>query len=350
MIDNRFFIRNGLETIDRITVAAKEKGAIFTDIPQGGRIIAHVATLKEAGAEDLSFFENAKYRDDFLQTEAGFCISRPGTEAVASANCILLLSPDPYSAYALCAEVMYDNIGAIPTAFEEYRVYNGAYVAKDARLEEGIALSPGVMIGARAEIGSGTVLHSHVSVGAGCTIGRDCEIFAGVSVTHALIGDRVRLSYGARIGQEGFGFAPGKKHISVPQLGRVILQDSVEIGANSAVDRGAISDTVIGEGTKIDNLVQIGHNVRIGRHCLIAGQTAIAGSVVMEDYVMCGGQTCIAGHLTVGAQARISGGASVMHHVPAKEVWGGAPAQLIHKYFKEVALLRKMAQKGEQNT
>jgi UDP-3-O-[3-hydroxymyristoyl] glucosamine N-acyltransferase len=162
----------------------------------------------------------------------------------------------------------------------------------------------------------------------------------------ALIGDRVVIHPGARIGQDGFGYLPGKSgHLKVPQICRVIVQDDVEIGAGATIDRGASRDTMIGEGTRIDNLVQIAHNVSIGRHCLIAGQAGISGSVTLGDHVMLGGQVGIADHLTIGDGAKIAAAAGVMHDVPAGERWVGAPAKPVREFFREVATLKRLAAK-----
>jgi UDP-3-O-[3-hydroxymyristoyl] glucosamine N-acyltransferase len=213
-----------------------------------------------------------------------------------------------------------------------------------ARLESGVTIDPGAVIGPRAEIGAGTVIAAGAVVGPNVHIGRDCAIGAGVSIIHALIGDRVIIHPGCRIGQDGFGYLMGAAgHVKIPQIGRVIIQDDVEIGANTTIDRGAMSDTVIGEGTKIDNLVQIAHNVLIGRHCVLASQTGISGSAVIGDNVMTGGQVGIADHVTIGAGAALGAKAGVMHDVPPGARWVGAPAKPVKQFFREVAALERLA-------
>ena len=199
------------------------------------------------------------------------------------------------------------------------------------------------VIGPRVEIGAGTLVAAGAVIGPGVCIGRDCAIGAGASVLHALIGDRVIIHPGARIGQDGFGYLPSPKgHQKIPQARRVIVQDDVEIGANTTIDRGSTRDTVIGEGTKIDNLVQIAHNVSVGRHCLIASQTGISGSSQVGDFVMMGGQVGIADHVTVGAGAMLGAQSGYMSNVPAGARWIGSPAQPVRDFMKGVAVLRRL--------
>jgi UDP-3-O-[3-hydroxymyristoyl] glucosamine N-acyltransferase len=219
-----------------------------------------------------------------------------------------------------------------------------ASVHPEARLETGVIVDPGAVIGPRAEIGAGTVIGANAVIGADVRIGRDCSIGPNASVLHALLGDRVILHPGVRVGQDGFGFAMSPRgHMKVPQTGRVVIQDDVEIGANSTIDRGANRDTVIGEGAKIDNLVQIGHNVVIGRHCVVVAQVGISGSCEIGDFVAIGGQAGVAGHLKIGAGAQIGASSGVMNDVPAGQVWIGAPAQPVKDFWREVAAMRKLA-------
>jgi UDP-3-O-[3-hydroxymyristoyl] glucosamine N-acyltransferase len=253
-----------------------------------------------------------------------------------------LISSQPFHAFVAVARALF------PQALRPSSLYygsgsEGAHVHPLARLEAGVCVDPGAVIGPRAEIGSGTLIAANAVIGPDVRIGRDCAIGAGVSITHALIGDRVIIHPGCRIGQDGFGFVMGPKgHRKIPQVARVIIQDDVEIGAGSTVDRGAIRDTVIGEGTKIDNLVQVGHNVRIGRHCVLVAQAGISGSATLEDFVVLGARAGVNNQATVGEGAQIAATGVVWGNVPAGARWGGHPAKDIKQWFREVQAIQRL--------
>jgi len=225
------------------------------------------------------------------------------------------------------------------------RQHNGqTAISADARLEDGVDLSPGVVIGPGAHVGRGTRIGANTVIGPGVAIGRDCRIGSNVSISFALIGDRVMIYSNTAIGEAGFGATLGPKGIiDIPQLGRVLIQDGVTLGANVAVDRGAYDDTTIGENTKIDNLVHIGHNVRIGRNCVLAAFVGISGSVTIGDGARFGGRAGIADHVTIGDGAQIGGAAGVLKDIPAGEIWSGYPAQPLRKWLREVNWLSKAA-------
>jgi UDP-3-O-[3-hydroxymyristoyl] glucosamine N-acyltransferase len=261
---------------------------------------------------------------------------------------VILVSPAPYRAFVAVAQKLYPHAMRPSSLFEASGIAAGALVHATARLESGVVIDPAAVIGPRAEVGSGTVIGPTAVIGPGVRIGRDCVIGAGCTVVHALIGDRVIVHPGTRIGQDGFGYVPGAAgHGKVPQVGRVIIMDGVEIGANAAIDRGAIRDTVIGEGTKIDNLVQIAHNVEIGRHCVLAAHTGISGSCTIGDYVMMGGRVGITDNVTIGAGAMIAAGSGVMSTIPPGEKWGGAPAQPAREWLKANAALRRLTRRDQ---
>ncbi len=213
-----------------------------------------------------------------------------------------------------------------------------------ARLESDVTVEPGAVIGPRAEIGAGTVIGANAVIGTEVRIGRDCAIGANTVITDALIGDRVIIHPGCKIGQDGFGFVMGGAgHRKIPQVGRVIIQDDVEIGAGTTVDRGAIRDTVIGEGSKIDNLVQVGHNVSIGRHCVIVAQSGIAGSSTLEDFVVLGARVGISTEVIIGEGAQLAAASNVHANVPAGARWGGTPAKPVKLWFREMRTLAHLS-------
>jgi UDP-3-O-[3-hydroxymyristoyl] glucosamine N-acyltransferase len=223
----------------------------------------------------------------------------------------------------------------------------GRLIHPTAEIGSDVTLEPGAIVGREARIGSGTTVAAGALIGYRVHVGRDCYLGLGAAITHSLIGDRVIVHAGARIGQDGFGFAmSGQGHLKVPQIGRVIIGDDVEIGSNSTVDRGSLADTVIGEGTKIDNLVQIAHNVIVGRHCLIAAQSGIAGSSTLGDFVVMGAKSGVLGHLRVGSGAQIAGMAHVKDDVEIGARMGGTPARPFKEWARAVAVLRQLARKS----
>ncbi len=316
------------------------------------RRISTIAALDRAGPRDLAFFDHAKYLQQAASTAAGACLTTQRFADSLPARVSLLRVREPYRAFVEVSRALFPEALRPSSLFEARGVAPGAHVHAEARLENGVTVDPGVIIGAHAEIGGGTLIGAGAVIGPGVRIGRDCSIGANASVAHALIGDRVIIHPGCAIGQDGFGFVRGPKGANkVPQIGRVIIQDDVEIGANSTVDRGAIRDTVIGEGTKIDNLVQIAHNVSIGRHCLLAGQVGISGSCTLEDGVIMGGQAGMADHLTIGAGAMLAAQTGLMNDVPPRGRWAGTPAKSAKQWFREVATLEQLAkrQRGGQD-
>lgn len=348
MIDERFYVRTDIRTIGDL-LSVKEISVLVKNaesLPQEADILS-VNTLQNAVQGQLAFFDNIKYKDAFKKAQASFVIVRPKFKDIAPDNVTLIESDDPYRLYALCAAHLYNDRNITASIYQDFsQDAFGAWVHKDAVIEENVQTALGVVIHADCQIGSGTIIGSNVVIGRGVTIGRNCIIHAGTQISHSLIGDNVHFLASCMIGQAGFGYALGVSHTTVPQLGRVIIQDSVHIGAGTAVDRGAIDDTVIGEGCKIDNLVQVGHNVQMGRHCVFAGQCAIAGSTHFGDYVICGGQSCFAGHLKISSGARIAGGSAVAKDIPAGETWSGSPAKLSRQHFKEIATLSKLVKQG----
>src|SRR4051812_588269 len=344
MTEPLFFERpNGLSAQDiaALTGAVARAGSALE------RRISGVAALDRAGPRDLAFLQKPKYATAFATTRAGICLTTARFAEDAPPHVAVLVTPAPYRAFVAVAQALYPAALRPSSLFDASASAAGAHVHPTARLESGVVIDPAAVIGPRAEIGSGTTIAPTAVIGPHVRIGRDCVIGAGATIVHALIGDHVVIHAGARIGQDGFGYLPGPRgHGKVPQVGRVIIQDGVEIGANATIDRGAIRDTVIGEGTKIDNLVQIAHNVEIGRHCVLASQTGISGSVTVGDFVMMGGKVGIADNVTIGSGAMLAAGSGVMSHVPAGAKWGGSPAGPAREWLKGIAAVRRLARRG----
>jgi UDP-3-O-[3-hydroxymyristoyl] glucosamine N-acyltransferase len=328
-------------------------GATLAVEGDASRVISDVAALDQAGPGDLTFLDNPKYLDALKSTRAAAALVAPRHAHACPPGCAALLVRDPYRAMAAVMARLFPTAVKPGSMFDETGVSSTARVHPTARLETGVIVDPGAVIGRGAEIGAGTIIGPNAVIGPEVRIGRDGAVGASTTIVAALIGDRVIIHPGAHIGQDGFGFALGPRgHLKVPQVGRVVIQDDVEIGAGVTIDRGANRDTVIGEGAKIDNLVQIGHNVVIGRHAVLVSQSGVSGSSVIGDFAALGGQAGIAGHLRIGAGAQVAAAAGVMTDIPAGERWGGAPAKPIREFFREVAAVKRLAvmKAGDRNS
>lgn len=331
MPDERFF--HAPEPVRLSSLASK----FSLEYKGDDKLVYSVAPLHEAAPQDLAFFDNVKYRMAFQTTRAGTCIVRPGFAQEAPDHLSLILSHTPYKTYALIASYLYPQRKPDPYISDKAYLHRSVTIGGGCVIEPGAVLEEGVVLEENCHICANATLGRNVMIGKGSRVGQ------GASVSHALIGENVTIYPGVRIGQDGFGFAPDPAgFVKVPQLGRVIIKDGVEIGANTCIDRGAGPDTVIGAGTWIDNLVQIGHNVTIGSNCIIVSQCGISGSSILEDYAVLGGQVGVAGHLRIGKAAKIAAQSGVMRNVPPGEEYMGTPCVPIRTFMKQVALLKKM--------
>jgi len=339
MADPRFFDRAGPFSLEALATLS---GARLQNPSDGERLIRDVAPLESAGPEDVTFLDNRKYVDAFSRSGGSAAFIDQRLADRAPAGMALLITAEPYKAYARAAQAFYPIKPVMPRRTASAVIDPTAVVPADCEVGPHAMIEAGVRLGSGCQIGPNTV------IGAGVELGDDCRIGANVTLIHCLIGARVVLHPGVRIGQPGFGFPPDPSGpVKIPQLGRVIIGDDVDIGANTTIDRGSGHDTVIGAGTMIDNLVQIGHNVVLGRGCILAGQVGISGSTKLGDFVMAGGQAGLAGHLTIGSGARIGAKSGLMRDVEAGTTVLGLPAMPIKAFMRQVAILQRLASKKD---
>jgi UDP-3-O-[3-hydroxymyristoyl] glucosamine N-acyltransferase len=339
VVDKRFFHNAGAMTLSEIATLT---GAVLT-AGDGSSRIKDVAPLDKADAHDVSFLDNVKYQDAFAKSNAGACFVKPKFVALAPKGMALLVTDEPYYAFALTAQKFYPQDAVKPGISPQ------AHIAKTAAIGKDCCIDPGAVIGENATLGERCHIGACAVIGDGVEIGNDSRIGAHSTLSHAIVGSRALIHRGAHIGQDGFGFAAGQKGLlKIPQLGRVLIGDDVEIGSGTCIDRGASTDTIIGNGCKIDNLVQIGHNVRLGKYVIVVSQVGISGSTEVGDGAQLGGQVGISGHVHIGAGAKIAAQSGIISDVPAGESYGGYPAVPVRDWHRQTVATGKLIRKKDE--
>lgn len=339
MADPRFFNRAGPFSLGAVAELA---GANLGADADPEREMTDVAALDAAGPRDVSFFENRRYADSLGVSAAGACLIRASDTGKAPPGMAMLVTDTPYLAYARVSREFYPIPPVEPGIARTAEIDPRAAIGPGCRIDSFAAIGADASIGARCHIGP------YAAIGQGVVIADDVRIGAGCSLSHCLVGSRVRLFAGVRIGEDGFGFATDREtgtHVDIPQIGRVIVEDDVVVGANSTIDRGAGPDTVIGQGSRIDNLVQIGHNAVLGRGCIIVAQAGISGSANLGDFAVVAGQGGVAGHIKIGAGARVAAMSGAMRDVADGETVAGAPAVPIKQFFRGIASLKRLSER-----
>jgi UDP-3-O-[3-hydroxymyristoyl] glucosamine N-acyltransferase len=318
--------------------------AHLADASRGGQEVRGLASLDEAGPMHLTFFDNLKYADQLASTKAGACLVSQRFEADVPPHVAVLRSAQPFRAFVKIARKLHGDALRPKSWFGTAGIAASAIIDPSAHLEDGVVVDPLAVIGPNVEIGTGTLVGAGAVIGANVRIGRGCDVGARCSIQFALIGNNVLIHPGCSIGQDGYGFVffGPDGHLKVPQTGRVLIQNDVEIGAGTTIDRGSLRDTVIGEGTKIDNQVQIGHNVTIGRHCLLAAQIGLAGSLTIGDNVALGAKVGINNHLHIGDGAQVTAMSAVKDDIPAGGRWGGHFAKPTKQWFREILAVERL--------
>lgn len=337
MADRRFFPYEGPF---RLAEIAEMTGAELRNCQDLDQIISDVAALDQAVAGEISFLENRRYIAAFGSTRASACFISSTLATRAPDNVALLVTERPRRSFARISRLFYPDVESRPG------IAPTAVIAETARIGSGCQLDAGVVIGDNVKIGDGAWVGPNAVIGDGATIGPGTRIGANATLSHCDVGARCLIYPGARIGQPGFGFEMDEAGpIKMPQLGRVIIEDDVEVGANTTIDRGAGPDTVIGRGTMIDNLVQIGHNVEIGKGCIIVAQVGISGSTKLGDYVVLAGQVGVAGHLAIGAGAQVAAQSGVNKSIDAGARMGGSPTVPMRDFRRQVAAVKALGRR-----
>ena len=342
MVDSRFYKRKGPFTLAEL--AAYGQCEIARGDPS--LVLRDVAPLDEAESSSIGVFNKTKYLESLINTKASACIVSSELMDKVPENIAVLLAKYPAKAYALIASSFY------PPERPKGSIHSTAVISPSAKLGEGVVIGPMAVIGENVELKDNVEIGSLSVLGESVVIGEATRIGPHVTISHAIVGKNVHIKPGARIGQSGFGFfmddggAAGP--VPVPQLGRVIIHDHVEVGSNTTIDRGSGADTVIGLGTRIDNLVQVAHNVHFGKGCVMVAQSGVAGSTKFGDYVAAGGQAGIIDHLNIGTGAKLAAQCGILRDVKPGEVLCGSPAMPLKTHYRQVAVLKHLAEEDKK--
>jgi len=338
MVDKSFY-----EVREDVTLAevAEVTSASLLDSSKSNEKISGIGTMLNANEEEICFFYDRKNKNKAAEIKARACITTEALKQYVPTEVIVLICENPKEAFIVLNEYMYAEKKKLP------RIAPSAKIASSAQIGDGCFIGENVVIGENAVVGENCVIEPNVVIAHDCKIGNDCRIGAGAAISYSLIGNNCYIYTGARLGQDGFGFqVMNGRHHRIPQLGRVIVGNDVEIGANTCIDRGALDDTVIGDGSRIDNLVQIAHNDKLGRGCVIVSQVGIAGSCTLGDFVVLGGQVGLADHLNIGSGAQLAAQSGVMRDVEPGTVMMGSPCVPFKDYMRQVAYLQKNSKKN----
>ena len=338
MADPRFHKKKGPFTLQQLADIGQ------CEVKQGdpALLIHDVANLNDANETSIGVLYNTKYHTLLQETNATACILNEEMVERAPKSLALLVAKYPHRSFALISTAFY------PPEKKSGDIHKTALVDPSAKLGKDVFIGPLAIVGPNVELGDGVEVGAYTVIEEGVSIGEHTVIGSHVSISHALIGKHAHIKPGARIGQSGFGFFMDEGdmggHVPVPQLGRVMIHDYVEIGANTTVDRGSGADTLIGMGTRIDNLVMVAHNVTFGKGCVMVAQSGVAGSSKLGDYVAAGGQVGIADNLKIGSGARLAAKCGIMRDVEPQEVVMGSPAMPFKAFLRQVAVLKKLAE------
>ncbi len=337
MADTVFYTYQGPKSLSDIAEIADAK--LVTEGKENEQI-ENICSIETAGSKDLCFFYDKKNKGKASNIRAKACITTEELSHLIPKEVIVLICNNPKLSF----------IKLVSAFYSEYRpaakIDSSAVIASTAILGKNCSVGPNVVIEDNVVIGDNCIIEANAVIRQGCKIGNNCRIGNNASIAYCLMGNDCYIYTGARIGQDGFGFSVvDGRHVRIPQIGRVIIGNDVEIGANTCVDRGALDDTIIGNGCRVDNLVQIAHNDRIGNYCILVSQTGIAGSCTFGDYVVCGGQTGFADHVNVGSGAQIGAQSGVMRDIEPGAIVMGSPTVPFKDFMRQVAFLQKNSKK-----